>query len=95
VKTIGGTRRIYVSVSAKAELAVLVGDDPPTIDHRFQRVLDPAERTFEEPASNAPDAGDRPIVRIWYVPQSGGRSAARELTKEEKDELRSIGYVDE
>lgn len=95
VRTVGGTGRIYASISAKSDVAVLVGDDPPAIDRRFQRVLDPSERAFAEPAANKPGAGDRPVVRIWYVPQSGGRSAARELTQEEKDELRSIGYVDE
>ena len=60
-------------------------------------MLDPTAKEYTEPpaAASDPTAEVGLRFRVWYVPQTGTRSAAQHLTPEEIEELKQIGYMGE
>jgi arylsulfatase A-like enzyme len=95
VRTVGTTGRISLAVKSPADFSVALGDQPVATGKAFRVVLDPATKEYPQPPKPpvAPDSTTGVQFRIWYVPQTGTRSAAQHLSPEAQQELRDLGYV--
>ncbi|MCC6152849.1 MAG: sulfatase, partial [Candidatus Hydrogenedentes bacterium] len=97
VRTIGTTGRISLSIKSPTDFSIALGDQPVAVGKAFRNMLDPAAKEYTEPPATANDStkdvGLR--FRVWYVPQTGTRSAAQHLSPEEIEELKHLGYTGE
>lgn len=94
VRTVGTSGRISLTIKSPNEFSVALGDQPPSTGKAFRVVLDPAVKEYPQPpASSEPAQTVR--FRIWYVPQTGTRSAAQHLSPEAQQALKDLGYVGE
>lgn len=94
LRTVGTTGRISVSLTAQSTFAVALGDQPVASGDAFKVVLDPTAKPYPQPEPDAA-ANDGAQFRIWYVPQTGTRSAAQQLSPEAQEELKALGYTEE
>ena len=97
VRTFGTKGRISFSIKSQTDFSIALGDQPVAVGKGFRNMLDPTATEYTEPPAAASDStkdvGLR--FRVWYVPQTGTRSAAQHLTPEEIEELKQIGYMGE
>ncbi|MCC6795157.1 MAG: sulfatase [Candidatus Hydrogenedentes bacterium] len=97
VRTFGTKGRITLSIKSTTDFSIAVGDQPVAVGKGFRNLLDPTAKEYTEPPAAASDStkdvGLR--FRVWYVPQTGTRSAAQHLSPEEIEELKHLGYTGE
>jgi hypothetical protein len=94
VRTVGTSGRISLTIKSPTDFSVALGDQPVATGKGFRAVLDPTTKLYPQPAAIT-DASTPVQFRIWYVPQTGTRSAAQHLSPEAQQELKDLGYVGE
>lgn len=90
LRTVGGSGRVSLNVTSKSPFAVRIGDRSAVTGTNFESVLDSSGGAIPEPSAAS---ADLPTIRVWYVPETGNRSAARELSPEAIEELKALGYT--
>lgn len=90
LRTTDPITKLIVTGSAKSDFSVAVGDQPVRTGKDHSIALDPSAAEYPEPVI---DAKGREMMRIWYVPPASKRSAAKPLSEEVVEELRSLGYT--
>lgn len=95
VRTIGTTGRMSLSIKSPTDFSIAIGDQPVAVGKGFRNMLDPTAKEYTEPPTAASDSTNDVGLRfrVWYVPQTGTRSAAQHLTPEEIEELKGLGYT--
>ncbi|NUM53741.1 MAG: sulfatase [Candidatus Hydrogenedentes bacterium] len=94
VRTVGTSGRMSLTIKSPTDFSVALGDQPVATGKAFRVVLDPAAKAYPQPeVSTDPATGLR--FRIWYVQQTGTRSAAQHLSPEAIEELKNLGYTGE
>lgn len=94
VRTVGTSGRMSITIKSQSEFSIALGDQPVATGKAFRDVLDPAAKKYPQPEAST-DAATGLRFRIWYVQQTGTRSAAQHLSPEEIEELKSLGYTAE
>ncbi|MDZ4860752.1 MAG: sulfatase [Candidatus Hydrogenedentes bacterium] len=92
VRTVGTAGRLSLTLKSQSNFSIALGDQPVATGTAFTVVLDPATKTYPQPDLGA-EPSDTARFRIWYVPQTGTRSAAQQLSPEAIKELEALGYT--
>ena len=85
--------RVLLELSSQEPLDLVMGENRVRGATAQRILLDPAE-TWPS-SSDASSAQDKPALIVWYIPPKHGGAAARDLTEEEREELRALGYLDD
>ncbi len=89
LRTTDPLTKLIVTASADSEFTLAVGGQPVQTGARFSIGLDPSASEYPEPAVSTEGAA----LRIWYVPPTTKRSAAKPLSEDVVEELRALGYT--
>ncbi|MCC6696125.1 MAG: sulfatase [Candidatus Hydrogenedentes bacterium] len=92
LRSADSSAKLMITATAELPVTLAVGNQPPRSGTKIQLVLDPAADDFPEPPA---EGLNKPYVRIWNVPAPAGRSAAKPLSEEAREELRALGYTGE
>lgn len=90
VRTTDPLTKLIVNARAGAEFTVAVGKNRVETSTEFSIALDPSSEDYPEPTL---DVTGKNTLRIWYVPPSAKRSAAKALSEDVVAELRALGYT--
>jgi len=91
VKTLDAAAEVTVTIKSAQSFAALPGAGAPENTSNWSLRCTPTEASF----ATAPDMAGaaKPAVGVWHVPQKSKGDAAKELTEQDKEELKALGYL--
>ena len=92
LRTTDPSTKLVVTATSKSEWTLATGSQEPQTGTRFTINLDPADGEFPVPVL---DPKGKTTLRVWYVPPTAKRSAAKPLSEDVVEELRALGYAGE
>ncbi len=95
LKTVSASDKLLLEISGNKKAWCYAGQQKARAGKTLRLVLDPAQRDYPETPPTAGNSHRGPVFRVWYVPPALDASSARELDQEQREVLRSLGYLDE
>ncbi|MCC6695741.1 MAG: sulfatase [Candidatus Hydrogenedentes bacterium] len=92
LRTTDPSTKLVVTATSESEMTLAAGNQEPRTGTQFTLNLDPAEGEFPLPSF---DPKGKTALRVWYVPPTTKRSAAKSLSDDVVEELRALGYTAE
>ncbi|MCC6489007.1 MAG: sulfatase [Candidatus Hydrogenedentes bacterium] len=92
LRTTDPSTKLVVTATSGSEMTLAAGNQELRTGTQFTLNLDPAEGEFPLPSL---DPKGKTALRVWYVPPTTKRSAAKSLSEDVVEELRALGYTGE
>ena len=85
---------LVLGVDCPGEFVVYKGSERIDARDSFECLLDPTSASMAESQNAAQSPADRPTLYVWYVEAEAPTTPARELSPEEVEALRALGYAE-
>ena len=93
IKAVSPEAQIRFTLRSKQPFAVAHGEHALTVNDVLTLTLDPQSPRFHAPPAQ-PDAGPPRSIRIWYERPPHKGAPAKEMTDEQAERLKALGYLD-